>query len=312
MLSKGDLIDWDEIERDLSAYMRRTHGTAANEQAFWHSQGGFECFFTLIDGKMYKNSYFDTPVTLVELRERDLPDKRVKINWDSIHADWSDFWRHRGFAQDQLEGYEEFWKRLGGINRYFDTDDNGVRTCREYLLDIPKHTSAERIKDLYNTASRYASEYLDNRTKINWEALYLEFSAHMSQRPKDMGHALWVIQFWDDRGGSKRYFDKGPFGETIRRECLLDLPDKRIKIDWDELTRLWNEHWRTPPTRTAEVEEHRDTFWMKHGGFEAYFDNGPFGVPTRREYMREADEPGMYEAPPKTHYWDGPENVIAD
>lgn len=245
---------------------------------------------------------------------------KVKIDWDSIHADWSDFWRHRGFAQDQLEGYEEFWKRLGGINRYFDTDDNGVRTCREYLLDVPtyagKPLSGEDIGKLWDMSGGRpawkSTKPITNWTKINWEALYVEFSAHMSQRPKDMGHSLWVIQFWDDRGGSKRYFDKGPFGETIRREYLLDLPDKRIKIDWDELTKLWNEHWRTPPTRTAEVEEHRDTFWMKHGGFEAYFDNGPFGVPTRREYMREADELGMYEAPPKTHYWDGPENVIAD
>ena len=224
MLSKGDLIDWNEVEQELSDHMLRTRGTFSHEVTFWHSQGGFECFFTMIDGKMYRNIYFDIPVTLVELQARE------------------------------------------------------------------------------NSTT----------VKINWEALYVEFSAHMSQRPKDMGHSRWLVQFWDHRGGSKRYFDKGPFGETIRRVYLLDLPDKRIKIDWDELTKLWNEHWRTPPTLIVEVQEHRDTFWMKHGGFEAYFDNGPFGVPTRREYMREAGEPGMYEAPPKTHYWDGPENVIAD
>lgn len=192
MLSKGDIIDWDEVENGLSAYMRRTHGTAANELTFWHSQGGLECFFTRIDGKMYKNRFFDTPVTLAEVQARDEPitvkidwdalfveygahisrrpidmgkalwltkfwedrggQERYfdtgpfgesvrreyllappgKIDWDSIHADWSDFWRHRGFAQDQLAGYEEFWNRLGGIDLYFDTDDKGIRTQREF------------------------------------------------------------------------------------------------------------------------------------------------------------------------------------
>lgn len=211
---------------------------------------------------------------------------------------------------------------------------------------LSKDEFFDAIVDLHNTASRYAAEYLDNQpsdagkplsgediyklwdmsqgrsarkstkpitnwTKINWEALYVEFSAHMSQRPKDMGHTLWVIQFWDDRGGSKRYFDKGPFGETIRREYLLDVPDKRIKIDWDSIHADWSDFWRHRGFAQDQLEGYEE-FWKRLGGINRYFDIDDNGVRTCREYMREADEPDMYEAPPKTHHWDGPENVIPD
>lgn len=197
MLSKGDRIDWDEVEKELSAYMRRTRGTFSHEQTFWHTKGGFECFFTMNTktSKMVKNTFFDVPVEFdtVGVLERidwkylglkfekeimmlavtddhhrwidsfweqyggrdlyfdqsddhpgsDQPRvyKKVsprpeRIDWDSIHADWSDFWAHRGFGKDQLEGYEEFWNRLGGINRYFDTDDNGNRTQRDFKRPV--------------------------------------------------------------------------------------------------------------------------------------------------------------------------------
>lgn len=58
------------------------------------------------------------------------------------------------------------------------------------------------------------------------------------------------------------------------------------KIDWDQISKDWDEHWRKHPPSYDILESFND-FWNARGGRSRYFETNEHGKDVKRTYYRE-------------------------